>query len=127
MLCVVNGTSGLVIVYMVPLYRGKGDVRECSNSRGISLLGVVGRVYGGILIDRIRDKRKCNCQVQFGFKRGRGCTDQIFIVRQICEKYLGKGRDVYFAFLDLEKAFDRLDRDLSILSIYLGRFPQFGG
>ena len=43
---------------------------------------------------------------------GRGCTDQIFIVRQICEKYLGKGKDVYFAFLDLEKAYyDTVDRD----------------
>ena len=41
-------------------------------------------------------------EVQGGFRRGRGCTDQIFIVRQICEKYLGKGKDVYFAFLDLE-------------------------
>ena len=38
---------------------------------------------------------------------GRGCTDQVFIVRQICEKYLGKGKDVYFAFLDLEKGYDR--------------------
>ena len=46
-------------------------------------------------------------EVQGGFRRGRGCTDQIFIVRQICEKYLGKGKDVYFAFLDLEKAYDR--------------------
>ena len=35
---------------------------------------------------------------------------QIFIVRQICEKYLGKGKDVYFAFLDLGKAYDRVDR-----------------
>ena len=26
-------------------------------------------------------------------------------------KYLGKGEDVYFAFLDLEKAYDRVDRD----------------
>ena len=42
-------------------------------------------------------------------QRGRGCTDQIFIVRQICEKYLGKGKDVYFAFLDLEKACNRVD------------------
>ena len=42
-------------------------------------------------------------EVQGGFRRGRGYTDQIFIVRQICEKYLGKGKDVYFAFLDLEK------------------------
>ena len=39
-----------------------------------------------------------------------GEVDQIFIVREICEKYLGKGKDVYFAFLDLEKAYDRVDR-----------------
>ena len=51
--------------------------------------------------------RKC----RGGFRRGRGCTDQIFIVRQICEKYLGKGKDVYLAFLDLEKAYDSVDRD----------------
>ena len=50
-------------------------------------------------------------EVQSGFRRGRGCTDQIFIPRQICEKYLGNGKDVHFAFLDLEKAYDRVDRD----------------
>ena len=52
--------------------------------------------------------------------RGRGCTDQIFTVRQICEKYLGKGKDVYFAFLDLEKAYYRVDRDAmgNILRVY---------
>ena len=37
-------------------------------------------------------------EVQSGFRSSRGCTDQIFIVGQICEKYLGKGKDVYFAF-----------------------------
>ena len=45
-------------------------------------------------------------EVQSIFRRGKGCTDQIFIVRQICEKYLGKGKDVCFAFLDLEKVYD---------------------
>ena len=59
-------------------------------------------------------------EVQSGFRRGRGCTDQIFIVRQTCEKYLGKGKDVYFAFLDLEKAYDRVDRDAvwNVLRLY---------
>ena len=49
--------------------------------------------------------------MQGGFRRGRGCTDQVFVVRQISEKYLAKGKDVYFAFMDLEKAYDRVDRD----------------
>ena len=101
-----------VIACMVPLYKGKGDVYECSNFSGISLSSVVGKVYGRVLINRIRDKTEnVIAEVQDGFRRGRGCTDQIFIVRQICEKYLGRGRDVYFAFLDLEKAYDRVDRD----------------
>ena len=45
-----------VIACMVPLHKGKGDVYECSNFRGISLLRVVGKVYGRVLINRIRDK-----------------------------------------------------------------------
>ena len=97
-----------VIACMAPLYKGKGDVHECSNFRGISLLTVVGKVYGRVLINRIRDKTEnVIAKVQGGFRRGRGCTDQIFIARQICEKYLGKGKDVYFAFLDLEKAYGK--------------------
>ena len=82
-----------VIACMVPIYKGKGDVHDCS------LLSVVGKVHGRVLINRIRDKTEnVIAEVQGGFRRGRGCTDQIFIVRQICEKYLGKDKDVYFAF-----------------------------
>ena len=33
-----------VIACMVPLYKDKGDVHECSNFKGISLLSVVGKV-----------------------------------------------------------------------------------
>ena len=45
---------------------------------------------------------------------------RFFIVRQICEKYLGKGKDVYFAFLDLEKAYYEVDRDAvwNVLRLY---------
>ena len=106
---------------IVPLFKGKGDVCECCNYRGISLLSVVGKVYGRILINRIRDKtEQMISEVQGGFRRGRGCMDQVFIVRQICEKYLAKGKNVYFAFMDLEKAYDRVDRDAmwNVLSMY---------
>ena len=35
---------------LVPLYKGKGDKCEYSNSRGISLLSVVGKLFGRVLI-----------------------------------------------------------------------------
>ena len=44
-----------------------------------------------------------------GTRRG-GDVDQIFVVRQLCEKFPAKGREVYFAFMDLEMAYDRVDR-----------------
>ena len=39
---------------ITPLYKGKGERTECKNYRGISLLSVVGKIYEGILIDRVR-------------------------------------------------------------------------
>ena len=34
----------------------------------------------------------------------------MFAVRQVCEKYLANGKDVFWAFMDLEKAYDTIDR-----------------
>ena len=110
-----------VCACIVPLYKGKGDACECGNFRGISLLSVIGKVYGRVLINRIRDRTESVIEeAQGGFRRGRGCTDQTFIVRQLCEKYLAKRKDVFFAFMDLEKAYDRVDRDAmwDVLRIY---------
>ena len=41
---------------------------------------------------------------------GRGAIDVIFIVRQLQETFLDKNKNLYFAFIDLEKAFDRAPR-----------------
>ena len=32
---------------------------------------------------------------QCGFRQGRGCMDQVFAVRQVSEKYLANGKDVF--------------------------------
>ena len=99
------------IACVVPLYKGKGERLECNNYRGISLLSVVGKAYGRLLIKRIRDVTEGVIgDEQCGFRRERGCMDQVFVVRQVCEKYIAKGKDVYWAFMDLEKAYDRVDR-----------------
>ena len=33
-------------------------------------------------------------------RHGIGCMDQVFAVRQVCEKYLVNGKDVFWAFMD---------------------------
>ena len=46
---------------------------------------------------------------QFGFVRGRGTTDAIFVVLQLHEKYQAVNKRLYMAFVDLEKAFDYVE------------------
>jgi len=50
--------------------------------------------------------------MQFGFMKGKGTTDAIFIVRQMQEKFRCKRNKLCFGFVDLEKAFDRVRRDV---------------
>ena len=88
---------------IVLLYKEKGNKCECRNSRGISLLSVVGKLHGRVLIKSVRAGTECAIwEEQCGFRQGRGCMDQVFAVRQVCEKYLENGKDVFCAFMDLE-------------------------
>ena len=96
---------------IVPLYKWKDHKCECSNSRGISLLSVVGKLFGRVLIKRVKAGTESSIgKEQCGFRQGEGCMDQVFAIRQVCEKYLANGKDVFWAFMDLEKAYDMIDR-----------------
>jgi len=50
--------------------------------------------------------------MQVGFIKGKGTTDAIFTVRQMQKKFRGKGKKLYFGFVDLEKAFNRVPREV---------------
>ena len=67
------------------------------------------------VFERVMERKMRNLisldDMQFGFRPGRGTTDAIFIARQIQEKFLAQKKDLWVAFVDLEKTFDRVPRD----------------
>ena len=97
--------------YIFNLYKGKGDALVRGNYRCLKLLEHVMKVLERIVETQIRSSIKID-DMQFGFRPGRGTTDAIFIVRQLQEKFLAKKKNLYLAFVDLEKAFDRVPRQV---------------
>ena len=53
-------------------------------------------VYSEVMINRMRKWIEAAVgEEQCVFRKGRGCVDQIFVARQLCEKFIAKGREVY--------------------------------
>ena len=93
--------------HIVSVYKGKGDALNRSNCRGLKLIDQVMKVLERPVEGFIRQRVVID-DMQCGFMQGRGTTDAIFILRQLQEKHLVAGKPLYLAFIDLEKAFDRV-------------------
>ena len=51
---------------------------------------------------------------------GRVCVDQVFLIKQMSEKCVVKGKSLDEAYLDLQNAYDRVDRNAmwNVLSMH---------
>ena len=49
--------------------------------------------------------------VQAGFKKGRGTRDQIANIRSVIKKVREFQKNIYFCFIDYDKAFDCVDHN----------------
>ena len=100
------------VAEIVPLYKSKGKRSECSNHRGISLLSVPGKVFASVILNRCKDSvDRVLREEQCGFRKSRGCADQLFALLQIIEKSMAFQLDISFCFIDFRAAFDSVDRE----------------
>ncbi|XP_076439325.1 uncharacterized protein LOC143278160 [Babylonia areolata] len=68
-------------------------------------------MYAKILEQCTRAKTEHLSDAQFDFRKGRGCTNAIFALRQLCEKAMQYDQDLHLVFVDQEKSFDRVNTD----------------
>ena len=88
---------------IVPLWK-KGDAEVCDNYRGISLLSIPSKVLAKILYRRIEAIVEPQLhEAQCGFRRGRGCVDQIFNLKECISMSRQKDKPLFLCFIDLRK------------------------
>ena len=97
---------------IVPVFKS-GDQGEVNNYRGITLISVLCKLFTKIMNSRLNkwaESENILTESQFGFRAHRGTTDCLFILHGLIEQMLSKGKKLFAAFIDYEKAFDYLDR-----------------
>ena len=89
----------------------KGNLKDCKNWRGITLLSIPGKAFNRILLERMKTEvDRLLWEEQAGFQKERSCTDHIATLRLITEHSLEWNSPVYITFLEFKKAFDSIDR-----------------
>ncbi|GJR45109.1 retrovirus-related pol polyprotein LINE-1 [Tanacetum coccineum] len=96
---------------VIPIYKNKDDMQACSNYRGIKLLSHTMKLWERVIERRLKRETRVS-ENQFGFMSGRSTTEAIHLLRSLMEKYRKRQRDLHMAFLDLEKAYDSVPREL---------------
>jgi len=109
--------------YTIPIYKGKGDALSCSKYRGVRLLEHGMKLWEKILQERLRELVKID-ECQFGFQEGKSTIDAIFILRQVQEKHIEKKKELFHVFVDLEKAFDRVPREIIRWALRRQKVPE---
>uniref|UniRef100_A0A8C6L319 Reverse transcriptase domain-containing protein n=1 Tax=Nothobranchius furzeri TaxID=105023 RepID=A0A8C6L319_NOTFU len=114
-LCNIAWSSGAVPVewqtgVVVPIFK-KGDLRVCSNYRGITLLSLPGKVYSKVLERRVRSIVESQIEEeQCGFRPGRGTVDQLYTLARVMEGAWEFAQPIHMCFVGLEKAYDHVPR-----------------
>ena len=72
--------------------------------RGIALLSIPGKVFVKAILNRLKPRaEQLLCESQCGFRRSRGCADQLFSLRLLMERARQYHHSIYVCFIDLKR------------------------
>ena len=90
----------------------KGALNDCNNWRGITLLSIPSKILAKISINRLSNAVDSRLrEEQAGCRKGKGCIDQTFALRNIIEQGTEWQRKLHINFVDFKKAFDSIHRN----------------
>ena len=100
---------------VITVLHEKGDKTECGNYSGISLVSHAGKVLLKVVAGRLSaycEAKGLLPEEQCGFRPDRSTTDMMFVVRRLQEVGRKAGVSLHMCFIDLQKAYDTVDRTL---------------
>ena len=97
----------------VTLIHKGGSAHELKNYRPIAIVNIVCKLCMIIIRNRMNEwveSSRLLGDVQGGFRRGRRTEDNLFMLERMMEMNKVRGEQFFIAFVDMEKAYDRVNR-----------------
>jgi hypothetical protein len=108
-----------VLAIIHPLKK-PGDSTLLSNSRGISLMSCIAKLYESVVqvrLARALDESGRLHDEQCGFRAQRECSDHILVLTEALRIRKSKGLSTFAVFIDFAKAFDMVWRDAMLFKL----------
>ena len=99
----------------VVLVHKKGNAAEINNYRPVTVLTCMNATYSKVINARLTEvveRHRLLGEIQNGFRKDRSGGDSSFTLNSVLWKSLAKKRKVHLAFMDLQKAYDSVDRGI---------------
>lgn len=104
---IIDGCWKETMFSMIPK---SGDLGDPANWRPIAILKNCYKLFARIIHNRIKQNlNDQQAEDQMGFRPGRGTNDALIILESIISKSVEFNAPLWFASLDLRKAFDRIE------------------
>ena len=94
------------------LHKG-GRTDEWKNYRPIAIINITCKLCMLMVrerIDKWTEDSGMLGEIQGGFRRGRRTEDNLFMLERLIDMVKGRKEEIFVAFLDMEKAYDRVNR-----------------
>ena len=111
---IIHGTlpTSLMNLVITPFLKDKkGTITSRENYRPISKASVMSKLLENILLSKV-SSHICSSPNQYGYKSALGTDSCILTLKETITKYKEGGSNIFVAFLDASKAFDRVHHGL---------------
>ena len=109
---------------LVPIFKGKRDPLKSNSYRGKKLLEHSFKLCEKVLDGSLREVVDID-KMQYGFMPGRGTVDAVIFLRRLMKSSEPKIRSCFFIFVDLEKAFDRVPKEVIRFALRRKGVPEY--
>ena len=96
-------------IWIRTLEKNKGSIKVLNNYRGVFIVDIMSIIFEKLLKYRLMPHLQQNMRkFQTGGVKGKGVTDNLFLMRGVINRAKHLRQEVWFTFYDIEKCFDSL-------------------